>query len=355
MQETAIILKSLNRISPSKYTGISRCPYRVVLANSCSAPLLPYSPASHLGNVIHKCIQLIVTDEISTETEFDDNWNRFLLTEEKVLDNLGFGFYTPLRENVSGYTIKKLQVKSLLKNSERAKAPNHDQKNKTTILTEKWLQSQDSLIGGFVDIIITRNGYTKLSDFKSGKILVEEGGIKEEYEDQLKLYAYLHNQTYGKYPDELSIIDLEKKEYLVNFSPEECEALAEGSRKVLSEINSLIEGNERKKLANPSLENCKSCMYRPACDFYWDLPLPGKDTLFTDIKGEIVAVQQFRNGNLNATLQIDGRELTVTHLKVQHFPFLLELIEKKVAFYNVKQGSPEWYQALKTTKIYVCQ
>jgi hypothetical protein len=204
------------------------------------------------------------------------------------------------------------------------------------------------------NIIITRNGYTKLSDFKSGKILVEEGGIKEEYEDQLKLYAYLHNQTYGRYPDELSIIDLDRKEYSVDFSPEECEALAEGSRKVLSEINSLIEKGERKKLANPSLENCKSCIYRPACDFYWDLPLSEKDALFRDIKGEIVAVQQFRNGNINVTLHIDGRELTITHINVQHLPFLTELIGKKVAFYNVKQGSPEWHQALKTTKIYAC-
>lgn len=354
MQETATILKPLSRISPSKYTGISRCPYGVALANTYSAPLLPYPPASHLGNVIHKCLQLIVTREITTGTEFDENWNRLISVEEEILDNLGFGFYTPLSENVPGYTIKKFQVKSLLKNAVRRKAPNHNQKNDTSILTEKWLQSQDSLIGGIADIIINLNGHTKLSDFKSGKILVEEGGIKEEYEEQLKLYAYLHNQTYGRYPDELSIIDLEKKEYSIAFSPEECKTLAEGAKKALSEINSLITGDKREKLAKPSRENCKSCLYRPACNFFWELPLPEKDTLFMDIKGDIVTVQQFRNGNINATLQVGDIELTVTHINDRYLSLLAELVGKKAAFYNVRQDSSKLFQALKTTKIYGC-
>jgi CRISPR/Cas system-associated exonuclease Cas4 (RecB family) len=352
MQESTNILKPLKRISPSRYTAISRCPYRVVLANSYSSPLLPYPPSNHLGNIIHECIRLIVTGKIGTSVEYDEIWNRLLAKEEKALEDMGFAFFTPLSENVPGYTIKKLQVKSLLKSRIKAEAC-EERKTDTSILTEKWLEAQDSLIGGYADIIFNLNGHTKLSDFKSGKILHEEGEIKEEYEEQLKLYAYLYMEVFGKYPDELSVIDLEKKEYQVDFTSQECEALANKSKEALSEVNSLIEKNERKTLAKPDMDYCKSCLYRPACDFYWDLPLSETDSRFRDIKGNVAAVKQFRNGNLNATLNINGRELSVSHLNSEYLSFLTDAVGKEVAFYNVMQGGmPERYQALKTTKVY---
>ncbi|MDG5768283.1 PD-(D/E)XK nuclease family protein [Balneolales bacterium ANBcel1] len=352
MKELTTILKPLKRISPSRYTAINRCPYRVVLANSYSSPLLPYPPANHLGNVIHECIRLIVTGEIKRSTEFDAIWNRLLAKQEKALEDMGFGFFTPLSENVPGYTIKKLQVKSLLKSRDKSEVQ-EDKNTDTNTLTEKWLEAQDSLIGGYADIIITRNGCTKLSDFKSGKIILEEGEIKEEYEDQLKLYAYLYNEVYRKYPDELSIIDLEKKEYPVAFTPQECEVLASKSRDALSEINSFIEMDDLEALAKPDFDNCNSCLYRPACNFYWELPLSETDSIFRDVSGNLANVRQFHNGNLNATLNTYDNELTVSHITNDYLPFLTGAVGKKVAFYNVKQGvKPENYQALKTTKIY---
>tara|TARA_R110002050_G_scaffold85135_1_gene181723 strand:+ start:9256 stop:10317 length:1062 start_codon:yes stop_codon:yes gene_type:complete len=351
MQKVTTILKPLKRISPSRYTAINRCPYRVVLSNSYASPLLPYPPASHLGNVIHECIRLIVTGKIGTSADFDEVWNCLLSKEERTLGDMGFAFFTPLSENVPGYTIKKMQVKSLIKT--RKMEVQENKKTDSSILTEKWLEAQDSLIGGYVDIIVNLNGYTKLSDFKSGKILLEEGEIKEEYEVQLKLYAYLHNEVYGKYPDKLSIIDLEKKEYQVAFTPEECDELATKSREALLEINSLIEMDELEALARPDIDNCKSCLYRPACSFYWNLPLSDTDSIFRDIKGHVAEVKQFRNGNLNATLHKNDGELLVSHINSEYLPFLSGLIGKEVAFYNVKQGGmPERYRAVKTTKLY---
>jgi len=352
IKELVTTLKPLKRVSPSRYTAINRCPYRVVLANSYCSPLLPYPPASHLGNIIHECIRLILTGEIRASTEFDGIWNRLLAKQEKALEAMGFGFFTPLSENVPGYTIKKLQVNSLLKSRDIMEEKQNKKKN-TNTLTEKWLESKDSLIGGFADIIINRNGYIKLSDFKSGRILLEEGEIKEEYVDQLKLYAYLHNEVYGKYPDELSIIDLDKKEYPVAFTPQDCEVLASKSRDMLTEINRHIELCELDKLAKPDLDNCKTCLYRPACNFYWKLPMSETDSIFVDVRGNVTNVRQFLNGNLNATLNTEDKELTVSHINNDFLPFLSVAVGKEVAFYNVKKGiMPTSYQALKTTKIY---
>lgn len=352
MEELTIRLKPLKRISPSRYTAINRCPYRVILANSYPSPLLPYPPANHLGNIIHKCIQLIVTGVISTGMEFDTTWSCLLAEQENALEKMGFGFFAPLSDNVPGFTIKKLQVKSLLKSRDKMEVKRVKSLD-TNILTEKWLEAQDSLIGGYADIIITRNGYTKLSDFKSGKILLEEGEIKEEYEDQLKLYAYLHSEVFGKYPDELSIIDLEKKEYLVAFTPQECEVLANKSRDALSEINMLVKVHDYEALAKPKSEHCKSCLYRPACSFYWKLPTGQTNSLFLDVKGIVSSVRQFRNGNLNVTLNTDDNELTVSRINNDYLLFLNRTVGKQVAFFNVRKGiKPENYHALPTTKIY---
>lgn len=352
IRESMTKLKPLERISPSRYTAIKRCPYRVVLANSYSSPLLPYPPASHFGNVIHECIRYIILGEIPTNEVFDEIWDLLIAKEEKKLNEMGFGFFTPLSENVFGYTIKKLQVKYLIKNLFKI-GLQRERKTDTSILSEKWLESQDLLIGGYVDIIINLNGYIKLSDFKSGKILLEEGEIKEEYEDQLKLYAYLYNEEFGKYPDELTIIDLEKNEYPIFFTQQECEDLATQARDVLIEINNLIEKENIEALAKPNLDNCKNCLYRPACSYYWTLPMFETESIFTDVKGKVVNVRRFRNGNLNITLNIDDREMTISQINSDYLPFLTGAVGKEVAFYNVKQSvTPEYYQAIKTTKIY---
>ncbi|GAB3816596.1 hypothetical protein [Pontibacter rugosus] len=171
--------------------------------------------------------------------------------------------------------------------------------------------------------------------------------------DQLKLYAYLYNEAFEKYPDELSIIDLNEKEYPIAFTPGDCEILATNAREVLLEINSLIENNDRKALANPDPSNCKRCLYRPTCEFYWNLPLSETDSIFRDIKGNLSTFRHFRNGNLNAVLIRDGKEFTISHLGSEYLPFLTDMVGKNIAFYNVKLGEiPERYQAIKTTKVY---
>ena len=112
-------LLRLNRISPSQYSSLKRCAYRVVLANTYKNPLLPYPPNGHLGNVIHECIRLILTKQIQDDKEFNDLWSKLIEEEEAILKKLGFDFLTPLKRTVKGYSIKKLQVKSLLRKGVR--------------------------------------------------------------------------------------------------------------------------------------------------------------------------------------------------------------------------------------------
>lgn len=332
---------------------MTHCAYRVVLANSHEHPLLPYPASSHLGNVIHEGIELIVKGKINSIAEFDRAWCTLVAKEEQKLKTMGFGFLVPLHENVSGYTIKKIQVRSLLEGRTNKRNTGPHKNKGQSILTEKWLEAKDSLIGGYADIIIDYNGHIKLSDYKSGKILQEEGDIKEEYENQLKLYAYLYNEVYGTFPHELSIIDLDRKEYPVIFTTQECNELATRSKNKLAETNRFIVSGKIRSLAKPDPDYCKSCLYRPACSFYWELPPDATDAPFQDVRGTIKETKQFHNGNLNVTVTNDGRELVVSKLDGNHLGYLSKSTGKEMVFYNVRQcGSPEIFQAIKSTKFY---
>src|SRR6185437_10913058 len=116
MKEIILERKILDRISPSNYTAIKKCALKVVLATSSSTPPLPYPPANHLGNIIHKITELITVGKITTIEGFDDTWQKLLATEEQKLIENGQSSSVPLSLNVPGYTIKKLQVRSRLRN-----------------------------------------------------------------------------------------------------------------------------------------------------------------------------------------------------------------------------------------------
>jgi hypothetical protein len=45
--------------------------------------------------------------------------------------------------------------------------------------------------------------------------------IKEEYKEQLKLYAYLYFETNGKFPTQLSLVDLAKQKFTIDFTESE--------------------------------------------------------------------------------------------------------------------------------------
>ena len=262
-------------------------------------------------------------------------------------------FYLPLSENTPGFAIKKLQVRSLLKKRTKHSYKLKERSKGTRILSEKWLESKDSKIGGRADLIVLSDLENKISDYKTGKILQEEGDIKEVYSTQLKLYAYLFKETYDKYPDILTIIDLEKTEYPIEFSSEECEELAVRSKEILSRINENVIKGDLSKIANPNIDNCSRCLYRPACEYYWSLQVMESESRFVDVRGTLKDLRQFRNGNINVILEHNNNDLIVSHIEKGKFSFLDSLRGKTVSFYNVLRGDNNtYYKAIRSTKVF---
>lgn len=260
-----------------------------------------------------------------------------------------------MSKNVQGYTIKKLQVKSILKKKiSREKIEAKSSRKSYKISTEKWLESADRLIAGKADFIFNSDSYSKLSDFKTGNIL-DEGAIKKDFEDQLNLYAYLFKENFGKYPDALSLIDLQNNEHFIPISEEKCETLAQEAKSYLKWVNQCISDIRIDKIANPNEEICSSCLFRPACEFYWRKKNYNSELKFDDVKGLLVEVKKFKNGNINITINQNNQNILIYRIKDIFEEFLRDSLQKEIAIYNLKRVNNLTYQAIKTTKIYYAE
>jgi len=340
----------LDRISPSRYTSLKVCAYRVILANTFESPLLPYAPHGHLGNVVHEAIRAVLTRSVTTVEEFNQKWRDLVEIEENKLIEFGFGFMVPLRRSMKkGYSLKKMQVRSLLNRPESTSTNSY---STFSFENEVWLESQDRLIAGRVDLISTADSFVRITDFKSGKILADEGDVKQDYEDQLKLYAYLYYSTNDRFPNELVLVDLEQNVHQIEFTEDDILEAGEEAKGLLAITNKLVSQGNKLELAKPSHENCSFCLYRPACEYHWELQNT-EDHFYAKIKGTLEEVKTFRNGNVSIIISSNENRVIVSNISAFEVESLRNNLNSQIAIYNVFRSEHEGrYKAGRTTMIY---
>ena len=349
----SIEYKRIKRISPSQLYFMRLCPYKMVLAEAFDKrPLLPFSPTAYLGTVLHKMLELIAKGQINTDEEFDREFDRTLATSEGELDKAGYGFFIPLHGNVKDFGMKKYQVR---KHLDRGIRSNGD--GRFSVSSEKWLASSDGTIGGKLDLIIESGNYVEIVDLKTGAItensLDDEGevavSIKAEYQIQLKLYAQLYFENVSKYPDALSLIGLDKEKHSVSLDKSECIEIYQDAKHLLNETNTAVDKLEF--VARPNEANCKNCLYRPSCSHYQ--PFLMTSSPVADVRGIIIKVSKFMNGNVSVWLNCSGVIFQVSAINQSYFAQLNHRLGKTISIYNTRKTGNEFsLKATKTTMIY---
>ena len=347
--------KEIKRISPSQFYSMKKCSYKTLLAEAFDKkPLLPISPNAKFGNVLHKIFELINNNMINNEEEFNKIFMQQVIEEEKKLKKDGFGFFVPLHENIKDFGLKKVKLKRYLRQKKQKQSV---RQVTADFASEKWYESRDKLVGGIIDLVIESEEGIEIIDFKSGRItqddLDDQGVllINEGYQIQLKLYAYLYFENTQKYPNKLSLIDLSNIKHIVDFSPKECEEVFLEAKQLLKDTNESI--NSEKYNVNPSEDNCKYCLYRPACTFYIKL-LDNNAYSFNDISGKVEKVMQYKNGDISVFLQNVNGQCVVTGFPEEKFTELEETQLQYINIFNLykKEGDGR-YSALKTTMCYL--
>lgn len=350
----AINFKEIKRISPSQFFSMKNCAYKSLLAEAFDkTPLLPVSPNAYFGTVLHKILELIAKNTIRNEDDFNVEFDNQVKILEDDLQKSGFGFFVPLKIKLKNFGLKKVQLKKHL----QSKIEKPISLSSTKFYSEKWFESQDKLIGGKVDLVIENGNNVEIVDFKTGTImqdcLDDEGDIfsdiKDEYKVQIKLYAYLYFENTNKFPTSLSLIDLAKQKFSVVFSEEECKAVFDEAKNLLKTTNNCV--NTKLFSANPKEENCKYCLYRPACSFF-DEKLE-TDFFYNDVLGEIMDIKKFQNGNVSLYLRNGNVDLIIKGFSSEVFDELNKNKNKQIKIYNLRKGATEYvYSAADTTMIY---
>lgn len=346
--------KEIKRISPSQFYSMKNCAYKSLLAEAFDKkPLLPLSPNAYFGTVLHKMLELISKGLILSEEDLDAEFDKQIKMLEDYLQQKGFGFFVPLKIKLRNLGLKKIQLKKYLQSESQQPRSLSNIK----FHSEKWFESKDKLIGGKVDLVVENGNNIEIIDFKTGAItqncLDDEGEIysevKNEYKEQLKLYAFLYFENTGKFPIRLSLVDLAKQKFSVEFSEQECKALFEEAKDLLKSTNDCIKTETF--LALPKVENCKYCLYRPACSFF--IKKIETDFSFNDVLGEIKEVKRFQNGNVSLFLQNGNKVLTIKNFISKDYDELNNNKNKQIRVYNLKREATElFYSVADTTVIY---
>lgn len=349
-----IEFKKIKRISPSQFYAMKNCSYKSLLAEAFGKkPLLPVSPNAFFGTVNHKMLEMISKGALRSENEFNIMFDVQVKAAEETLQKQGFNFFIPLQKNVKDFGLKKILLKKhlriFLEQQPKASSVNYH--------SEKWFESKDKLIAGKIDLVIEDSEEAEIIDFKTGDIteeLLDDSGetfteVKEEYKDQLKLYAYLYFENTGRFPTTLSLVDLAKQKYMISFSQSECISIFHEAKKILQSTNDSI--NKGTFAAYPSKENCKYCLYRPACSFF--LKQIEMDYTFNDVSGTVKNVVMYQNENVSIFLENGTTQITVTSLPAEKYEDLKNSKNKKINIYNLRKEATEFvYAATKTTMIY---
>lgn len=256
-------MKPLSRISASGYSTLKLCALHGIWAAEHQPPLLPISPAARLGTVVHKLLELASSGHLKNEESMLSCWQKEVQNQEaEMLINPLEKHLVPISNNVTNYRVKQLMTFNLVRPLINEWAT-QDKKGKAR--SELWIETGDGKIGGRIDFIKQTDEGTYIVDYKSGEVLVDGNSIRQEYQAQLKIYAGLYYLSHNAWPAKLILVGLDRSEYNVPFTQEECVNLITDARKSLDDLNGLITaGLDATDFAAPSQEACRYCVYRHA-------------------------------------------------------------------------------------------
>lgn len=350
-------LKLLTRISPSRYSALRLCALREIWTADKQPPLLPISPSARLGMTAHKLLELTFSGQLKDEESMLHCWENEIRNHElEMRNNILEKHLVPLALNTSNYKVKQIMTFNIVRILLREF--NNQTKKVRKAETELWVQTKDEKIGGKIDSVKYADDGIYIIDYKTGAIIdyfSNDNSVKEEYQEQLKIYAGLYYESHGVWPVKLILIGLDKSEYNIPFNHEECLNLLNDAKSYFDKLNKLItSGLDSTSFAAPSQAACRYCVYRPACRVYWN-KREDMDNWPADFTGTVKDKIILGNGLFRVVLENKEKRVTIRGLSPGRHTFLSNDVTEAMFCNLGNDNVPGYFKELPMTTGYKLQ
>lgn len=300
-----------------------------------------------LGQIAHQILRDAAESNGSSSNP-ERRWDEVVeRTNEKLCQSWIEGGLYPLQSTAPMYQVLKkrtcVRANEIFSTAKAGSAATR--KGRRSLGYEIWVESQDGAVAGSIDKAENIDGEIVLSDLKTGSIGNRAGekretDVKEDYAVQLKMYAALYQQTFGRWPSRLRIVPLSGAARDLNFSQSECADLITDASHALRALNNKIGGDSQAglDLASPSAETCRFCTFRPTCLAYRAESSKVHRTWPADVFGKVWDINTLQSGRMNLRIVMDGgQQITLRALSLQHHPALKVILRgDQVGLFNAR-------------------
>jgi hypothetical protein len=304
-------IRPIRRIAPSRLGALRACARREVFRASGAPQLLSWPGAAYLGSVIHAVLEDAAGRAFLSEIDAEAIFSAKLDEEEARLRQSATGRrILPLARSVGDFEVRKRRtIKAAIARSGRPKSGRARSDRAVYVGTERWLESKDGTIGGYVDEIAATQHGIVLRDFKSGSAARPGTPQYLNAREQLDIYAALYEEVTDTLPTHTEVVPIDGEAIAEDVSADRCHMALDAAKTSLREINSAVESlapaRVDSELARPAPLVCRQCDYRPVCLTYLRTSHEGENWPI-DLVGALSQSLSLRNGTL--LLEIAGRE-----------------------------------------------
>ncbi len=360
--------KLLGSLSPSRFTAIGACVLKEAIGGNTH--LLPRYPKGFLGSIAHKLVEMGAKGQFTgAQADPAAVWDGLVAGQEsKLAESAIESHLVPLKRSCAEFfLIRSRAIRAATRLAESAAlSAGRGSQPVAGLGYEVGVSSQDGKVKGRIDAVTAADGVITISDYKTGAILLEEGGvsqIKPEYEAQLKLYAAIYFETYGRWPDRLLLLNLQGRDFEINFTRSECMTLLATARETFNQTNhriqTALQQADLSSLASPAPATCRFCALRPGCPAYCAARLAQPEAEWPqDVWGAIETKTVSSLGLWALCLadsSVPGQKAVIRRLTGEtRYPQLQNAGPgTKIAAYGLrKEGNSETYSESPTTVIY---
>lgn len=275
--------KPLPYITPTQLGEGEKCLWRLGFSrdpevSSLSRP----SPVSALGDVLHD-----VTQRLGEPADFDLVWEEAVSKAAARLAGAWAPARPPSPETWPGWSLKKVRMRKAWERARGvSKSPRVQvggERASPSLASmpplpwrERWLQHPQWPLAGKPDLVERHADGVWVIDLKTG---LSQAEATSEQRQQLLFYCALVETALNELPSHAAIETSQGIRHPFEVDRQEVQDVCDRALDILKQVSDIGDSGLASALADPSLEACAWCSYRPACapffeayDEAWPIP-----------------------------------------------------------------------------------